>query len=272
VSARDAIHKVRSVRLVRPDDAAYLAAMADQALAHRRYGAREETTATYRASGRVEEAVRTWLATRVPLLPERILSAEVLYRDARTYQPLFLELDAVEGRDGTPARVYEIKFTTSVSSLRRGFGQVERAVRLLGARFERIEGVVVVLLAGRGALDSADPWLAEISTIAPDDLGSNARLPARPLLTVPLEDVAANLAPGELELLQAALDEGDANAIARVERSARIEAGEDVPVARRAPLPGATLTFDGDEPPEASESPFAVLRGLGGPLAGRDEP
>lgn len=272
MSSRDAVHKVRSVRLVAPDDPAYLAAMADQALAHRRYGAREETTATYRASGRVEDAVRTWLGSRVPLLGERILSAEVLYRDARTYQPLFLELDAVEGRDGVPARVYEIKFTTSLSSLRRGFGQVDRAVRLLGARFEGVHGVVVLLHAGRGALDPADPWLAEVSTIAPDDLRPGAQLPARPLLTVRLDDVAAHLADGELDLLHAALDEGDANAIARVERNARIEAGEDVPATRRAPLPGATLTFGGDEPADAPESPFAVLRRLGGPPAGLDEP
>ncbi len=272
MSSRDAIHKVRSVRLVMPDDAAYLAAMSEQALAHRRYGAREETTATYRASGRVEEAVRTWLGSRVPLLPERILAAEVLYRDARTYQPLFVELDAVEGRDGVPVRVYEIKFTTSISSLRRGFGQVDRAVRLLGARYERIDGVVVVLLAGRGELDPGDPWLAEMAPIGPADLSMRAPLPPRALLRVTLDDVAAHLDAGELELLHAALDEGDASAVARVERNARIEAGEDVPVQRRTPLPGATLTFGDDGPPEAAESPFAVLRRFGGPPAGRDEP
>jgi hypothetical protein len=90
VGARDRIWKVRSVRLVAPDDAAYLSAMAEQALAHRRYGPREETTATYRVSGRIEAAVRVWLAARVPLLSERVVAAEVLYREARGYESVYL--------------------------------------------------------------------------------------------------------------------------------------------------------------------------------------
>ncbi len=260
MSARDAVRKVRSVRLVPPDDPAYLSAMAEQALAHRRYGAREETTATYRASGRVEEAVRSWLGARVPLMRERILAAEVLYRDGRTYEPLFLELDAVEGRDGVPSRIYEIKFTTSASAIRRGFGQVERAHRLLATRYDRVEGAVVLLHAGHGAFELDDPQLVDVTPITADDLVRGAPLPPRALLRVGVADVAAELEESELTLLQAALDEGDAHAIAREERAARLEAGESLPPPVRTPLPGATLTFGDDEAAADGDSPFAVLR------------
>jgi len=263
VSARDVIRKVRDVRLVRPDDPAYVAAMAEQALAHRRFGPKEEQSATYRASGRVESAVRRWLGERVELLAERVLIAEVLYEDERSYRPLYLELDAVQASGGVPRRVFEVKFTSNVVAIRRGFGQLARSVRLLGVRWA-IDGAVVLVSADRGGLDPSDPHVQDLRFIASSDLAEEA-LPARALLRVALSDLAPFLSDDEHDLLQEARDEGDANVSARLERAARLDAGEILPRTERAPRPGATITF-GDGGGEAGEedSPFAVLRRLAG--------
>ena len=265
MSVRETIHKVRSVRLVPPDDPDYLAAMAEQALAHRRFGPKEEQTATYRVSGRVETAVRAWLAERVSLLPERVVAAEVLFRDARSYTPLFLELDAVEGRDGVPERIFEVKFTSNAAALRRGFGQLARARSLLETRYDRVETAVVLVQADRGPLVLDDPRLEDVIAIEAGDLTSGGPLPARALLRLDPECLAPHLAEEDAALLQDARDESDANVTARQERLAAVERGETLAPRERPVRQGATLTFGGepggDEDPLA-DSPFAALRGL----------
>ncbi len=259
--ARDANHKVRSVRLVPTDDPGYLAAMAEQALAHRHYGPKEDQSATYRVSGRVEEAARAWLAERVTLLPGRVIVADVLHRDARAYERVYLELDAVEGRDGMPARVYEVKFTSNLNAMRRGYGQLARAIRLLESRYDRVEGVVVLVSAWRGAFDTEDPGFADLSRIGAADLAL-AALPPRPLLEVDLGELEPHLTPEDHALLDTAREEGDANVAAREERAARSPDDGPLPVPERVPRQGATLEF-GDEVGSAGEdSPFAVLMRL----------
>ncbi len=264
MSGREAIQKVRSVRLVPPDDPDYVAAMAEQALAHRRYGPREEQTATYHVSGRIEQAARDWLSLRVPLLRERIVAADVLFRDARGYVPLFVELDAVEGRDGIPVRVYEVKFTSNLSAVQRGFAQLGRALRLLGSRYERVDAAVVLVQADRGPLASDDPRLADAVEIGPDDL-ARAALPARAFLRLDVAELAPFLGADDLGLLLAARDESDANVSARLERTAAIERGETPPSRERQVRPGATLAFEDEPEPggdELADSPFAALRAL----------
>jgi hypothetical protein len=263
VSARDVIRKVRDVRLVPPDDPAYLAAMAEQALAHRRFGPKEEQSATYRASGRVESAVRQWLGERVELLAERVLAADVLYEDERSYRPLYLELDAVQGSRGVPRRVFEVKFTSNLAAIRRGFGQVARSVRLLGTRWA-IDGAVVLVSADRGGLNPTDPRVQDLRFVAADDLAQDS-LPGHALLRIALSDLAPFLTGEEHDLVREARDEGDANVTARLERAARLDAGEQLPHPERAPRPGATISFgDGGEPGADEDSPFAILRGLAG--------
>jgi hypothetical protein len=257
VSARDVIHKVRSVRLVATDDPGYLAAMSEQALAHRRYGPKEEQSATYRVSARVEEAVRAWLAAHVTLLPERVLAADVLYQGARAYARVYLELDAVQGRNGTPTRVYEVKFTSNLNAVRRGFGQVARAVRLLGSRYDRVAGVVVLVPARRSEFDPEDPRVADLSRIGAQDL-AGPELPPSPLLVIALGELAPYLTPEDCDLLSAALDEGEANVAAREERAALPADETPSQPERSAPL-GATLAF-GDDEGGVEDSPFAVLK------------
>lgn len=264
MSARGPVHKVRSVRLVLPDDAAYLAAMAEQALAHRRFGPKEEQTATYRASGAVELAVRGWLAERMPLMEQRIIAADVLYRDARSYEPVFLELDAVQGTDGVPRRVYEVKFTSNAGALRRGFGQLTRARRLLESRWGTIEPVVVLVQADRGPLVLDEPRLEDIVQIAPGDLRGPAPLPLRSLLRLDPAELAPWLAEDDLAVLRAARDESDANVSARQERIAAIERGDEAPARpERRAREGATISFadePGSQDDELADSPFAALR------------
>ena len=272
MSPRETIQKVRSVRLVSPDDPAYVSAMAEQALAHRRFGPKEEQTATYRVSGRVELAVRSWLAERVPVLEERVVAADVLFRGARSYSPLFLELEAVQGRDGTPSRVFEVKFTSNAAALRRGFAQLARARDLLESRYDRLETALILVQADRGPLVIDDPRLEDVVEVGPDDLVSDLPLPARALLRLDAERLSAHLGDEDLALLRDARDESDANVTARLERSAALERGEALPVPERQVRPGATLSF-GDEPGDAddalADSPFAALRGL---TVERDEP
>ena len=272
MSARETIHKVRSVRLVLPDDPAYVSAMAEQALAHRRFGPKEEQTATYRVSGRVEQAVRGWLAERVPMLEERVVAADVLFHGARSYSPLFLELDAVQGRDGTPSRIFEVKFTSNAAALRRGFAQLARARGLLESRHDRVETAVVLVQADRGPLVIDDPRLADVVEVEPADLVADAPLPPRALLRLDAEPLSSYLGDEDLALLREARDESDANVMARLQRSAAVERGEAPPVQERPVRPGATLSF-GDETGDAddalADSPFAALRRL---TVERDEP
>ena len=262
MSEREPYHKVRSVRLVAPDDAGYLAAMAAQALAHRHFGPREETTATYRISGRVELAVRSWLGERVSLLPERVVAAEVLYSGSRSYETLYLELDAVQGVDGVPSRVFEVKFTSNLAAIRRGFRQLGRARRLLQTRYQRLDGVVVLVQADRGQLDLDDANLRDVSVIEPAALAGST-LPVLSLLRIDVAELSGLLSEDDLVLLRSARDESDANVVARLDRAARLEAGEEVAEPTRARRPGASLTFGEDSPEGDADSPFAVLRRLG---------
>lgn len=262
MNEREPFHRVRSVCLVPLDNAGYLAAMAEQALAHRRYGPREETSATYRVSSRVETAVRGWLAARVPLLQERVLKAEVLYRGSRSYETLYLELDAVQGSGGVPARVYEVKFTSNPAAIRRGFRQLARARSLLETRFERVDTVVVLVQSDRGSLDLDDPNLRDVVPLEPAAL-RDSMPPGLPLLRLDPADLTEWLADEDPDLLRSARDEGDANVLARQERAARLEAGEELPELRRPRRPNATITFGDDSSADDADSPFAALRALG---------
>ncbi|MGC8634791.1 MAG: hypothetical protein ACP5VP_09020 [Candidatus Limnocylindrales bacterium] len=267
MSPRETIQRVRSVRLVAPDDPDYLAAMAEQALAHRRFGPKDVQSATYRVSGRVEMAVRGWLAERVPILAERVIGAQVLYRGERSYTTLFLELDAVQGRDGIPSRVFEVKFTSNAAALRRGFAQLARASSLLEARYDRIDTAVVLVQAQHGPLVIDDPRLEDVVPVDPETLADDGALPPRALLCLDPESLLPFLGEEDRALLQAAREEGDANVLARLERSAAIGRGEEVALPAPSARPGATLSF-GDEPAgvdgELADSPFAALRGLAG--------
>jgi hypothetical protein len=273
MGARDSIHRIRSVELVPTDDAAYLAAMAEQALAHRRYGPREEQSATYRVSGRIEAAVRAWLGERVPLLAQRVIAAEVLYRDARRYESLYLELDVVEGRDGVPARIYEVKFTSNPAAALRAFGQLGRALRLLQSRFDDVDGLAVVVHGSRSGFDPADTRLTGVALLRSDMLATRPA-PQRALLELELDELSSWLSEEEFALLDAAQDEGDANVAARQERARQGDSGDGEPRRpERERRPGATLTFDGELDQEsASDSPFAALRGLVRPGGDDDGP
>jgi hypothetical protein len=255
------------VQLLAPDDPAYLAAMAEQALAHRRFGPKDVQSATYRVSGRVEMAVRGWLAERVPILPERVIGAQVLYRGERSYTALFLELDAVQGRDGIPTRVFEVKFTSNAAALRRGFAQLARASSLLETRYDRIDTAVVLVQAQHGPLVIDDPRLEDVVPVDPESLVGDGALPPRALLRLDPEWLVPFLGEEDRALLQAARQEGDANVLARLERSAAIERGEEVALPVPPARSGVTLSFgDGSEgaDDELADSPFAALRSLAG--------
>src|SRR3970282_1835264 len=116
--------KIRWVGLVRPDDPEYLAAMSAQALAHRRIGPRQDPGEIYRASSLAETARRALLRVRLPLLEERVVVADLLPHGKRAYERRYLELDAVEGRDGAPSRIIEVKFSANPASVRRGLTQL----------------------------------------------------------------------------------------------------------------------------------------------------
>ncbi|HET7677479.1 MAG TPA: hypothetical protein VFK38_06465 [Candidatus Limnocylindrales bacterium] len=261
------IAKVRSVRLVPVDDPAYLAAMAEQALAHRRFGPKEEQSAGYRVSGRIEEVVRTWLGRQSRLLPERIVAAEVLRSGARAYEPLYLELDAVQvvgapDPVGPPAvRVYEIKFTSNPAAILRGFRQLRRAARLLRLSGSRVEEVVAAVQAHRGVFPRDDSRLAELAWLRPQDVG-RASLPGRALLPLAIADLGELLEDEDRALLETAQDEADANVGARRERDARRAAGEEVAPVDRAAREGAHLRFGDEDEPAGADSPFAALRRL----------
>jgi hypothetical protein len=158
--------------------------------------------------------------------------------------------------------VYEVKFTSNVAAIRRGFGQLARSVRLLGGRWA-VDGAVVLVSADRGGLDPSDPHVQDVRFVAAEDLARDS-LPPRALFHVALSDLAPYLTDDEHDLLREARDEGDANVTARLERAARLEAGETLPRPEPAPRTGATITFgDGGDRSGDEDSPFAILRGFG---------
>src|SRR3989304_5266850 len=143
--------KVRWVGLVRPDDPEYLAAMSAQALAHRPLG---------------EAAVRAWLGARLPLLEERVVVADLLPHGKRAYERRYLELDAVEGRDGAPSRIIEVKLGANPASVRRGLTQLGRARALLGQRWDGPSTLLVLVEANRSGVEGGLARLRGLRVVA----------------------------------------------------------------------------------------------------------
>jgi hypothetical protein len=263
--------KIRRVDLVRPDDPGYLAAMSDAAQAHRRIGPRQDPGHIYRASGGVETAVRDWLAARVPLLPERVIDADLLLDGRRSYERRYIELDAVEGGDGVPRRVFEAKFSASPSAIRRGLAQLGRARALLERRWEGVISMLVLVEANRSGVEidrERFPWLRVIGA---EELAADTG-PDTPLLVLTTADLSGHLSGDDLAAIELGRDEGDELAVRRRERAEAEESGAPLPEPLSRPVqPAASLTFGGpDFGDAADESPFAALLRLAAPLDERD--
>src|SRR5579875_347202 len=140
---RDALHTVRDIRLVRPDDADYIAyrrRMAD--LRPSRGGPRQ---AGEMLGGLVEQAVRHWLGKQVPLQEERILSWEQRLANGR-HGRLYRELDAVWPIDPESLCLFEIKFTTKERmAMGVGLDQLDAAAEIL-ARSKRVRYLLLRLV------------------------------------------------------------------------------------------------------------------------------
>jgi len=257
--------KVRWVGLVRPDDPEYVAAMSAQALAHRRLGPRQDPGEIYRASSLAETAVRAWLGARLLLLEERVLVADLLPHGQRAYERRYLELDAVEGRDGTPSRVIEVKFSANPTSVRRGLAQLGRARDLLAQRWDGLSTLLVLVEANRSGVEVDLERFRGLRLVTTDELSDrDARGPS--LLVLPLAALTSHLSASEMAALERGRDEGQGLTDLRAEREAA--AGDPVaePASARAAEdrrmgPAATLTF-GDDNEDIEDSPFAALRRL----------
>jgi hypothetical protein len=247
--------------------------MAAQALAHRRTGPKQEPGVIYRASSRAETAVRAWLAERVPLLTERVVAADVLLEGRREYERLYLELDAVEGSDGAPRRVFEIKFSSNVRTVRRGVAQLVRARHLLEQGFDRIATMLVLVEANRTGVDLEDTRVGTLGVVLPEDLspvpsGGAASRQEREvtLMRLTTEHLAEHYGEGDMDLIERARDEGEVLTLARAERAAAdpADAADAAEAAAREVVADAhadsTHTFGGDD--DEPTSPFAALRGL----------
>lgn len=140
---RDALHTVRDIRLVRPDDADYIAyrrRMAD--LRPSRGGPRQ---AGEMLGGLVEQAVRHWLGKQVPLQEERILSWEQRLANGR-HGRLYRELDAVWPIDPESLCLFEIKFTTKERmAMGVGLDQLDAAAEIL-ARSKQVRYLLLRLV------------------------------------------------------------------------------------------------------------------------------
>ena len=257
--------KIRWVGLVRPDDPEYLAAMSAQALAHRHLGPRQDPGEIYRASSLAETAVRAWLGARLPLLEERVVVADLLPHGKRAYERRYLELDAVEGRDGAPSRIIEVKFSANPASVRRGLTQLGRARALLGQRWDGPSTLLVLVEANRSGVEVDLERLRGLRLVAADELGDRDG-PGPSLLVLPLAALTSHLSAAEMAALERGRDEGQGLTDRRQEREAAAAAGQPVAelgsagaIVDRRMGPAATLTF-GDDTDDAEDSPFAALR------------
>ncbi|CCW35078.1 hypothetical protein CTKA_02839 [Chthonomonas calidirosea] len=140
---RDALHTVRDVRLVRPDDTDYIAyrrRMAD--LRPSRGGPRQAGEVL---GGLVEQAVRHWIGKQVPLQEERILSWEQRLANGR-HGRLYRELDAVWPIDHESLCIFEIKFTTKERmEMGVGLDQLDAAAEIL-ARSKQVRYLLLRLV------------------------------------------------------------------------------------------------------------------------------
>jgi hypothetical protein len=271
--------KVRRVTLVRVDDPVYVDEMSRQAAAHRRLGPRQDPGDLYRASAVVETAVRAWLATRVPLLAERVIDADVLPDGERAYVRRFQELDAVIGSDGQPERVVEMKFSASGGAVRRGLAQLGRARGLLRHEWPAIAGLLILVEANRTGVELDLERLREVEIVEAAALERPSALAPTALVVLHADALAAHLDRVTRELIERGHDEGDALTAARQARAAvaadpgRAE-GIDGPAGRGRGSQAAGLAQDGDDrdaSPSATfadpndgapDSPFAALAGL----------
>src|SRR5262249_54282198 len=107
-----------NARLVRPDDAHYVAYM--RRMADKRPSRGGPRAAGEYLGGLVELAVRHWLSGFVSLQEERILAWEQRVRTGRT-ETLYRELDAVWAIDDESLCLYEMKLTFP-ENMERGVG------------------------------------------------------------------------------------------------------------------------------------------------------
>lgn len=252
--------KVRSVRLVATDDPGYLADSSAHAAGSRSYAPRGEVTAAARSGHVVEEAARAWLASRSPLVANRILEADVLRWGARAYSKLFIELDAVVGA-GAPEAVFEIKWTSSPASITRGLRQASRAADLLSRAYPGVRGGVLFVEADRDgsvehyALEHAVDLATEPFAWPGDRRVTVFRLP-QAMLEPFLDDAGR-------ELLEAARDEADAQVAARgqrrLDREAAAERGDEPLPVLRARKEDVLAYGDADD---GFDSPFGALRAM----------
>jgi hypothetical protein len=253
--------KVRRVDLVRPDDPHYLAAMSEAAQAHRRLGPPGDPGHIYRASSGVETAVRGWLAERLPLLPERVIDAELLLDGRRSYERRFIELDAVEGTDGQPRRVIEVKFSASPGAVRRGLAQLGRARALLGWRWEGVGRLLVLVEANRSGVEIDRERFRDLRVIGPAEVATDRGRDA-PLLVLELADLSGHLTEADLAAVELGRDEGDELTSRRRERALEDPMDPAPQRPQRPREPAASVTFAGADEDAVDDSPFAALRGL----------
>jgi hypothetical protein len=160
-----------NVRLVKPDDADYIAYM--RRMADRRFPRGGPRAAGEYLGGLVERAVRHWLSKAVPLLEERILVWEQRQRNGRN-ATLYREIDAVWQIDAESLCLYEMKLTFR-ENMERGVGlrQLEASTETLFAsskyeyilkRLVYVAEEKVTVLEGLPVLEPDDEY-AEVGVI-----------------------------------------------------------------------------------------------------------
>lgn len=153
----------RNIRLVRPDDAEYVACM--RRMADRRPSRGGPRAAGEYLGGLVERAVRHWLGGFVPLQEERILAWEQRLANGR-HGATFRELDAVWQIDTESLCLYEMKLTYP-ANMENGAGlrQLEIAAETLFAsrRYRYILMRLVYVAEERVRV------LEELPALEPDD-------------------------------------------------------------------------------------------------------
>jgi hypothetical protein len=190
--------------------------------------------------------------------------ADLLPHGRRAYERRYLELDAIEGRDGAPSRIIEVKFSTNPASVRRGLTQLGRARDLLGQRWDDPSTLLVLVEANRSGVEVDLERFRGLRLVAADELSDrDGQGPS--LLVLPLAALTSHLSAAEMAALERGRDEGQGLTDRRQEREAAAAAGEPVAepasagaVDDRRTGPAGVLTFGDD----AEDSPFAALRRL----------
>ncbi|HZT43127.1 MAG TPA: hypothetical protein VFA07_13240 [Chthonomonadaceae bacterium] len=152
-----------NVRLIKPDDPDYIAFM--RRMADRRPSRGGPRAAGEYLGGMVEQAVRHWLGSFVPLQEERILSWGQRLRNGR-HTTLYREIDAIWTIDAESLCLYEMKLTTP-ENMERGVGiyQLDTSADILFAskRYQYVLNRLVYVA------EAPVPVLEDLPALAPDD-------------------------------------------------------------------------------------------------------